>query len=59
MEMDAVREIQRRFRHGAKGQGNREREKENKKQKKQKWRDRKKLARVVEHGGSEPGSMNI
>lgn len=57
--MDAVREIQRRFRHGAKGQGNREREKENKRQKKQKWRDRKKLARVVEHGGSEPGSMNI
>lgn len=54
--MDAVREIQRRFRHVAAGQGNGERDK---RQKTWKWRDRKRLARAVEHGGSEPGSMNI
>lgn len=50
-----VRETERRFRCIAKGQGNKERE--NKRQKK--WKDRKRLARVVEHGSSEPVRMNI
>lgn len=30
-----------------------------KRKKKLNWRDRKRLARVADHSGSEPGSMNI
>lgn len=53
--MDAVRQIDKRFRHVAKGQGNVEREGAEEME----LEGQKRLARAVDQGGSEPGSMNI
>lgn len=55
MRMDAVREIDKRFRHVAKGRGNVGREGAEEME----LEGQKRLARVVDHSGSEPGSMNI